>query len=132
MKALCLNNYSAIVGIDWADKKHDLCELSLDDHAYHHSTISSRPEAIHDWARDLHKRFPDKPVAVACELKKGPLVYALMKHAHVVIIPLHPASVAKYRKAFHPSGAKSDRGDARLQTDMVFRHIDKFTALIPE
>ena len=132
MKALCLDNYSAIVGIDWADKKHDLCELSLDDHAYHHSTISSRPEAIHDWARDLHKRFPDKPVAVACELKKGPLVYALMKHAHIVIIPLHPASVAKYRKAFHPSGAKSDPEDARLQTDMVFRHIDKFTALIPE
>jgi transposase len=132
LKALCLDNYSAIVGIDWADKKHDLCELSLDDHAYHHSTISSRPEAIHDWARDLHKRFPDKPVAVACELKKGPLVYALMKHAHVVIIPLHPASVAKYRKAFHPSGAKSDPGDARLQTDMVFRHIDKFTALLPE
>jgi hypothetical protein len=49
-----------------------------------------------------------------CELKKGPLVYALMKYQHIAIVPVHSATFARYRKAFQPSGAKGDPSDARI------------------
>lgn len=132
MEAICLEDYSAVIGIDWADKKHDVCEFAPDGSSYQHRVISSKPEAIHEWARSLGERYQGKPVAVACELKKGPLVFALAKHPHIVVIPLHPSSVAKYRKTFYPSGAKSDFLDAWLQADIVLKHPDQFYALIPE
>lgn len=132
MKDLCLNDFAVIIGIDWADQKHDVHEFVAMDQSSSHSVISSKPEAIHGWANSLQQRFPGKLVAVACELKKGPLVYALMKHAHLVILPIHPATVARYRKAFQPSGAKSDVSDARLQVEIVQAHFDKLSPIEPD
>lgn len=132
MKELSLNDFSVIVGIDWADQKHDICEFHANDQSYSASIISSKPESVHEWAINLQQRFPEQKIAVACELKKGPLVYALMKHAHIVILPIHPATVAKYRKAFKPSGAKSDVLDAKVQVELVQTHFDKLTALKPD
>ena len=132
MKELSLSDFAVIVGIDWADQKHDICEFVVNEQNYSASIISSKPESVHEWAIGLHQRFPEQMIAVACELKKGPLVYALMKHAHIVILPIHPATVAKYRKAFKPSGAKSDVLDAKIQVELVQTHFDKLTALKPD
>ena len=58
MKAFCIDNFSALVGIDWADQKHEVCELIVgNDQPGHLSTITSRPEAIHEWAMGLRKWF---------------------------------------------------------------------------
>ena len=120
MKELSLDQFSVIVGIDWADQKHDICEFVTDKQTMSLSVISSKPDSVHEWATDLQKRFPDQKVAVACELKKGPLVYALMKHAHIVIIPIHPATLARYRKAFRPGGAKGDDAKPRYNKFVKF------------
>jgi transposase len=119
------------IGIDWADQKHDIFELALDTQAHQYSVISSRPEAIQSWALDLQHRYHNQRVVVVCELKKGPLVYALMKYQHIAIVPVHPATFARYRKAFQPSGAKGDPSDARLQAEMVMSHPDKFSLISP-
>ena len=132
MKAYQISDFSVLIGIDWADQKHDICELSPIDKKHKFSVISSKPESIHDWALTLKMKYPDKPIAVACELKKGPLIYALNKYKHIVIFPINPASVCKYRKAFAQSGAKNDPTDALIQAEMLEKHMDRFSPIVPE
>lgn len=69
---------------------------------------------------------------MATELKKGPLVYALSSHDHIVLFPVNPRTVAKYRKAFTSSGAKDDPGDARILADILDRHRDKLSSIEPD
>jgi transposase len=132
MKALYIQDFAAIVGIDWADQKHDIYEVNVISSSTCSNVISSKPEAIQAWAIDLQQRYPNEQVAVVCELKKGPSVYALMKYSHITIVPVHPTTFARYRKAFQPSGAKADASDARLITEMLMTHPDKFAAIEPE
>lgn len=132
MKVRNRTDFALLVGVDWADRKHDLCERHPTTGAATYQTISSKPEGIQEWALALKKRFPNQPIAVACELKKGPLIYALSQYSHIVIFPLNPASVAKYRKAFASSGAKDDPSDAYLQSEFLFLHMSKLRALEPE
>jgi len=78
----------------------------------------------------LYRRFGG-PMAVALELCKGPLVYALQKYDFFVIFPVNPSTLAKYREAFTPSRAKDDPTDAELALDLIQRHADRFTPLMP-
>lgn len=132
MKDYTVNDFSALIGIDWADQKHDVCEMAVGSGEYHSSVISSQPETLHDWAVGLKARYPNKPVAVACELKKGPLIYALSKYDHIVIFPINPITVAKLRKAFSHSGAKNDPGDAFIQAEILSLHMAKLTPIQPD
>lgn len=132
MKDFCPDDFAALIGIDWADKKHDICEQPSGSFARTLCIISSQPEALHDWATKLRQRYPAQRVAVCCELKKGPLVFALSKYDHIVLFPVNPSTVAKYRKAFKHSGAKDDPGDAMIQTDLLLHHMDKLRPLVPE
>ena len=132
MKAPVVKDFSALIGIDWADKKHDVCEMPVGSSNYQLSVISSKPQALHDWALALKQRYPNKPVAVACELKKGPLIYALSRYDHITIFPINLSTVAKYRKAFTNSGAKNDPSDALIQTEILALHMDKLAPILPE
>ncbi len=132
MKVPCISDFSILIGIDWADKKHDVCEIDPKIKSPKYSVITTKPRAIHDWAMSLKQRFPGKPVAVACELKKGPLIYCLEKYSHIVIFPINPTTVAKYRKAFSQSGAKNDPSDALIQAEILERHMDKLCHIEPE
>lgn len=132
MKAPVIDDFSAIIGIDWADRKHDVCETQAGSKEYQFSVVSSKPHALHDWAASLREKYPGKPVAIACELRKGPLIYALSRHEHITIFPINPITVAKYRKAFAPSGAKNDPSDARVQTEILELHMDKLSPIQPE
>jgi transposase len=53
-------------------------------------------------------------VAVCLERNNGPLVYALRQYAFLVLFPVNPLPLAKYRDAFTPSHAKDDPTDAEL------------------
>ena len=39
--------------------------------------LGHRPEVIDAWATDLRQRFQGRPIAMALELNKGPIVEAL-------------------------------------------------------
>jgi transposase len=132
MKEPNINDFSVLVGIDWADKKHDVCEHVIGTDKYHYSVISSQPESLHDWAMSLKKRYPNQSIAVACELTKGPLICALSKYNHLIIFSINPSTVAKYRKAFANSGAKNDPSDAYIQTEILERHMEKLKSIRPE
>lgn len=132
MSASISHDFSVLIGIDWADRKHDICELPIPSRKPTFSVIASSSNAIHDWAIQLKKRYPNQMIAVATELKKGPLVYALSCYDHLVLFPINPRTVAKYRKAFSSSGAKDDPGDARVLADILDRHRDKLASIEPE
>src|SRR5260370_42145953 len=84
-----------------------------------------------EWANTLYRRFGG-PVAVALELSKGPIVAALQKYEFLVLFPINPATLAKYREAFQPSGAKDDPGDAELALDLLLHHPERFGPLRPQ
>ena len=132
MKVHNVDNFAVLIGIDWADQKHDVCEHPLDSGKYKYSIIKSNPEALHHWAMSLKNRYPNQKIAVVCELKKGPLIYALAKYEHLTLFTVNPSTVAKYRKAFVPSGAKDDPSDALIQVEILSLHMDKLSIIEPE
>lgn len=128
------DDFAAFVGIDWADQEH---AVVLHDPARGRThreclTLAQTPEALGDWALGLCERFAGRPVAVAVELSRGPLIWALMKHPHIVIHPLPPARLANYRKAFVTSGAKDDPTDAALILDYLLCHRDQLRPWRPD
>jgi transposase len=93
--------------------------------------VAHRPEAIDHWARELHERFGG-PIAVCLEVAKGPLVHALQRYEFMVLFPVNPATIAKYREAFVPSHAKDDPTDAEIALELLLHHRDKLQALKPQ
>ena len=55
-----------------------------------------------------------------------------MKYDFVVLYPINPATVAKYRRAFQPSRAKDDPTDAQILVELLLKHHEKFTPWQPE
>jgi hypothetical protein len=51
------SSYAAYIGIDWADRKHDICLYDPITQKFEYSVIGSQPEAIAEWAEALQKRF---------------------------------------------------------------------------
>jgi transposase len=124
--------FAAFIGIDWADKKHDICLSLPGSDKREQSVIEHRPAAIEAWARGLRERFQGAPVAVCIELAQGPIVSALLEYDFFVLFPVNPTTLARYRRAFTTSRAKDDPSDAEVAVDILTRHRDKLTRLHQE
>ncbi len=124
-------SFTAFIGMDWTDTKHDVCIQAAGEEQREFSCIEHKVEAIDAWAQSLYRRFGG-PIAVALELSKGPVVYALQKYDFFVIFPVNPSTLAGYRETFTPSGAKDDPSDAEFALDLILRHADRFTPLNPQ
>ena len=124
--------FAAFIGIDWADKKHDICLSVPGVEKRERSVLEHRPAAIRAWADELRQRFAGAPIAVSIELSQGPIVSALLEHDFFVLFPVQPTTLARYRKAFTPSRAKDDPTDAELALELLLRYPEKLTRLEPE
>jgi hypothetical protein len=131
VKPLHTHPFSAYVGIDWSDTKHDICLQVAGDDRREFDCIAHQVPCIDEWAKSLHKRFGGT-IAIALELAKGPIVYALQKYDFIVLFPINPSTLAKYREAFKPSRAKDDPTDAELALDLLLRHPERFAPLQPQ
>ena len=123
--------FTAFIGLDWADAKHDFCLQPAGSDAREFGTVAHQPDAIDAWVRALHQRFGGR-IAIALELTKGPVVYALQKYDFIVLFPIDPSLLAKYRQAFKPSRAKDDPTDAQLALELMQRYPHRFTPLKPQ
>src|SRR5262245_28616781 len=117
--------FAAFVGMDWADAKHDGCLQMAGSTKRACFQLEHTPEAIDAWVTTLRTRFNGQPVAICLELNKGPLVSALRKYDFLVLFPINPLMLARYREAFTPSRAKDDPTDAVLQLELLLTHRDK-------
>jgi transposase len=124
--------FAAFVGLDWADAQHDICLQATGTERREFLILEHRPEAIDAWVQTLRTRFNGQPVAVCLELNKGPIVSALRQYEFLVLFPVNPLTLAKYREAFTPSRAKDDPTDAELQVELLLKHRDKLTPLTPQ
>jgi transposase len=127
-----LNVFAATIGLDWADKKHDLWIRPADGGKAQHQQIDQTPEALHEWVARLRERFDNRPVAIAIETSRGPVISALMAYDFIVLFPVNPKAMKDYRAAFSVSGAKDDRTDAQLLEEFVRLHGEKLKALEPD
>ena len=132
MKSQAPTAFAAFIGLDWADAKHDICLQAAGAERRECLVLEHRPEAIDAWVQTLRTRFHGQPVAVCLELNKGPIVSALRTYDFLVLFPVNPLTVAKYREAFTPSRAKDDPSDAELQVELLLKHRDKLTPLSPQ
>src|SRR2546426_4610174 len=132
MKHQASEALAAFVGLDWADAKHDGCLQAAGTAQREFLRLEHSPEEISAWVQTLRTRFNGQPVAVCLELQKGPIVSALRTYEFLVLFPVNPLTVAKYREAFTPSRAKDDPTDADLQVELLLKHRDKLTPLSPQ
>src|SRR3989442_7338910 len=132
MKQQAPEEFAAFVGLDWADTKHDICVQAAGSARREFLILEHSPDAIDAWVQTLRTRFHGQPVAVCLELNKGPIVSALRHYDFLVLFPVNPFTLAKYREAFTPSRAKDDPTDAELQVELLLKHRDKLTPLSPQ
>jgi transposase len=125
-------DFAAFIGLDWAEQKHVLALQDVQSGRIQIGEIEHTPEAVDAWAMELSQRYQERPIAVALEQVRGSLVFMLTKYKHLVIFPIHPATLANYRKSFRPSGAKGDPNDAGLLLDLLTRHREKLRRINPD
>ncbi len=109
------------VGDDWAEEHHD---VELQDESGRVLARAKLTVAVAGIAR-LHAMIGEQlgdddeaDVVVGTETDRGPWVLALVA-AGYTIYPINPLRVARFRKRYHVSGAKSDTKDAHVLADMV-------------
>jgi transposase len=132
MNQVAYQAFAAFVGLDWADAKHDGCLQAAGSTKRECFRLEHTPEAIDAWVSMLRTRFNGQPVAICLELDTDPLVSALRQYDFLVLFPINPLTLARYREAFTPSRAKDDPMDAELQLDLLLTHPDKLQPLTPQ
>jgi transposase len=66
------------------------------------------------------------------ELHKSPLANALRQSEFLLLFPVNPLTLAKYREAFTPSHAKDDPTDAEHLLELLLTHRDTLKPLNPQ
>jgi transposase len=123
---------AAFVGLDWADQKHVVTLQAADSDQWERFSLDQTPEALQSWIQLLRNRFAGQPVAIAVEQKRGALIYALMHVDCLRLYPVNPQTLAQFRKAFYPSGAKDDPVDADLLLEILMTHRQHLRVWVPD
>jgi transposase len=124
--------FAAFVAIDWADEKHAFSLVPAGQKNKESGTLEQKPESIGAWVSKLRERFGGRPVAVAVEQSRGALIHALLAYDFLVVFPIHPTTVAKFREAFKFSGVKSDPLDTNQILEILTKHLELLKALKPD
>jgi transposase len=107
------------VGIDWAEDHHDSCIL---DEAGRQLAAFRIDEGL-EGVRKLHGRLAEhaeepEDIVIGLETDRGLLVDALVAGGYQ-LYAINPLAASRYRDRHSISGAKSDRGDAKVLADVV-------------
>lgn len=106
-------DYAALVALDCGDTTHALAWLMTGEPRTRTQTLPATPEQLHRWLEALREACGGRPVALALEAGRNGLLHALCEHASwLTIHPVHPATSARFRLAFAPSGATDDMPEA--------------------
>jgi transposase len=123
---------AACVGLDWADQRHAICLQAADSTQTESRQLEQKPDALHDWIAQLRLRFPSRQVGIAIEQSRGAVIHALMMYDFLVVYPINPKALARYREAFRGSGPKDDPLDAELLLDLLRLHRSRLRAWLPD
>jgi transposase len=106
-------------GVDWAEAHHD---VHFQDEQGRRLAGGRLPEGVEGITRfhelaAAHAGEPDE-VVIGIETDRGLFVNALVAAGYQVFA-INPMSASRYRDRHGSSGAKSDRGDAKVLADLV-------------
>ncbi|MBN2258315.1 MAG: IS110 family transposase [Anaerolineaceae bacterium] len=124
--------FAAYIGLDWGDQSHSVHLRTPGECKPESFQLEQKPEALHEWVAQLQERFHGRGIAVAIEQRKGAVIHALMMYDFFVLYPINPKALARYREAFHTSGAKGDPTDAELLLDFLMNHTNRLRAWVPD
>jgi transposase len=125
-------DYAAFIGLDWGSEKHSIALQAAGSKEIEMYTLKQTPEDLHGWFIRLRDKFGGRPVAVAIEQTRGAVIHALLSYDFVHVFRINPLSLASYRKAFSPGGAKDDPTDARYLLEWVKLHRSRIKPWVPD
>lgn len=107
------------VGVDLADRKHDICILDSTGMKLKEFSVPHSPEGldkliaeIRAFSMDIHNVF------ISAETSK----HLFMEYLHALgytVYSINPKSVDRARDRFSPAGAKDDARDAQVLADLI-------------
>jgi hypothetical protein len=110
------------IGIDWADQKHD-CHVIDASGQQTSMLLEQSPEAIDLWCREMALKAGGGTIAIMLEQSKGALIHALMFRENIILFPVNPKQLAKYRESFSAANGKNDPTDAMYLARMLRERI---------
>lgn len=126
------SSYAAFIGLDKSDRKINLSLQRDGQPKIERSIIAGGAEALHGWVAALCAQFPRQRVAICLEQPASGLIHALMGYDFIVLFPINPVTLARYREAFTPSRAKDDPTDADFLCELVALHREQLAAWQPD
>jgi len=111
-----------LIGIDWADQKHDTYTIDRQGHGVWEQ-IEHSPEAIDAWLAEKLRQADGQPIAILLEQSRGALIHTLMFRKNVILYPINPKQFARYRESYSNAGCKDDPTDAQLLARMLRERI---------
>ncbi|HKQ33892.1 MAG TPA: IS110 family transposase [Nitrospiraceae bacterium] len=123
---------AACVGLDWADQQHLICLQATQSSQVESKRLDQKPDALHEWIAQLRVRFAGARIGIAIEQSRGAVIHALMMYEFLLIYPINPKALARYREAFRVSGAKDDPSDAELLMDLLRLHRNRLRSWLPD
>jgi transposase len=127
-----METYAALIAIDWADRQHAVCLYDQSTGQREQYPLKQTPECLQAWVSSLRTRFAGQKLAVCTEQSRGPLIYALLQYDFLVLYPINPATLAKYRQAFSPALGKDDPSDAEYLLDLLQHHREHLRPWRPD
>jgi len=123
---------AAFVGLDKSDKKINVSLQRCGQSKIERKIIKGGAEALHAWVAELCAQFPHEQIALCLEQPASGLIHGLMGYDFIVLYPINPVTLARYREAFTPSRAKDDPTDADLLCELVARHREQLKVWQPD
>ena len=107
-----------LVGIDWAERHHDVCLMAADGQVL---APSGSPMGWPGWPAARADRRPcRRPGGGGGRDRDRPgLLVGALVAAGYQVVAVNPLAASRYRERHTISGDKSDRGDARMLADLV-------------
>jgi transposase len=121
------------IGIDWSEKKHDICYLNQNGEVILSIKIEQTPDG-HNKFDTTRQRLgiTATECLIGIETSHNALVDYLVErgYSHIFVIP--PNAVKSAQGRYRQSGAKSDQSDARLIADMLRVDQNKYVEWQPD
>jgi hypothetical protein len=67
--------FAALIGLDWGDRQHALALRPDKSSTIETSTLDHSAESVRAWLKQIEQRFGGRPVALALETSKKPLIH---------------------------------------------------------
>jgi transposase len=121
------------LGIDWSERKHDVCMINECGEVLQQLVIAHTPEGFLELDTARRKMgIEARECVVGLETAHNLLVDYLWDQGYEQVYVLPPNAVKSAQGRYRQSGAKSDASDARLIADMLRTDQGRYTAWVAD